>query len=153
VHFAWQVGLNKRIVRLLAERIVELTAANTPSLGEAFLAENGVQNRARLPVEVRALHIHRRVWMSRTTFSLPDGDWVPRLTIAQVQRHIERKNRRYSIYRQKCAAVWLVLSVDGPRLSTVFEVDDDVPTARYDTPFDRVFLLQQREVSLFRLHP
>ena len=68
VHFARQAGLNKRIVRLLAEHIVELTAANTPPPEESFLAENGVQNRARLPVEVRALHMRSLGTHPRRTY-------------------------------------------------------------------------------------
>ncbi len=152
VHFARQIGLDKRTVRPLAERIVELTVSNTPPPGHSFAAENGGQNRASLPTQVRAIRVNRFDWMRRPRFSVPDGDSVPRLTIAEVQRHIERKNRRYSTYRRKCDAVWLVLSVNGPRLSTAFEVDDDVPAAGYDTPFDRVFLLQHMAASLFELH-
>ena len=152
VHFARQIGLDKRTVRPLAEHIVELTVSNTPPPAQSFAVDSGRQIRACLPTQVRAMRVHRFDWMRRPSFSVPDGDSVPRLTIAEVQRHIERKNRRYSTYRRKCDAVWLVLSVNGPRLSTAFEVDDDVPAARYDTTFDRVFLLQHMGSSLFQLH-
>jgi len=149
VRFNDQFALDKASVMPLATRVADWAAAHVPQTGASF-AEDPL-NRAYFPRGLRALRVDRQEWMRRSRFSVSDAAWVPELAVSEVRRALERKKSRYGAYLNKCSEVWLVINVDAGQLSTTFEIGDAIAETTYESPFDRVFLLQHMTPHLSEL--
>ena len=63
--------------------------------------------------------------------------------VERVQALISQKDGRVMEYRKKCRLVWLLIVAENNHLSSIFSPDEDFAEARFQTLFDRVFLLDE----------
>ena len=68
--------------------------------------------------------------------------WVPEIDLGELARIIAGKDRKLDAYRKKCAIVWLLIVVDGFRMSSVTEAP--IALAAMPSAFDRVLVLHDR---------
>ena len=142
IHFNDQFPLDKSAVGPLAARIADWVAGRIPESGGSFSEEYDWLNREYFPEELHQLRIYRYESITRPRFSAPDADYVPELTTSDVRRVLDRKNPLYGAYLRRCQAAWLVINVNTSRLSMTFDTNDSVAATMYETPFDRVFIIQ-----------
>jgi len=90
--------------------------------------------------------------LTRGSWKILASDYMAPLTTTLVQERIDEKTARYSAYRTHCASVWLLIVVDTARTSSIFGVPNDVQAHRYDSPFDRTYLLLTMEDRAIRIH-
>lgn len=68
--------------------------------------------------------------------------WVPEINEQSLSSLIAKKEKRLAAYRSRCQFVWLLIVLDGFRLSSAVERPREVAAVRTD--FDRVVLLHDR---------
>jgi hypothetical protein len=69
------------------------------------------------------------------------GYVVPILSIAHISETIERKEAHIGKYRSRCENIWLLIVTDTGLPSSHYDVPRDVIDNRYDSSFDRLFLM------------
>ena len=65
--------------------------------------------------------------------------WVPEVDDGELFRNVLKKEAKLAAYRQECSEVWLLIVVDGFRVSSVSEVPTNI--SQITSAFDRVILL------------
>jgi hypothetical protein len=141
VHWSSHVPVAKSRVPEVAAVLAQLVATNLPDTGgQAFL---GYPHHTwkRLPAEVDYLFVHRPAGLPEHAWGSSRGAAVPKLTPDDLREVISKKESKLPVYRQGCSEVWLLIVSDGLAPSNHFEPTPEIASARYDTDFDRVFLL------------
>jgi hypothetical protein len=143
VDFYWKEGpvVNKADRGQLSAFLSEIVASHVPRLGaEAILDATS---------EATERFEHRlfdRIWLTRVIefdenlWDSPRSWWVSRVGPELVQARIDAKNARPSEYRVPYTQRWLVITSDGARPSSGFDLTPGVLSSVYDSAFDRVFL-------------
>ena len=104
--------------------------------------ENDYENSDMFPEEITRIRIQRNRFRSRGLWTVPRVAFIPRLDVIHVQRRIDEKNKRVAVYREKSPEVWLVIVHSLHfSLASTFEYSDEVFLHKYDSEFDRTFLL------------
>jgi len=107
------------------------------------------------PEEVDTIHIRRLPSAVRGFWNAPNSGWLPDCSSEQIQAVIDKKNKRVIDYRQHCTSIWLVIVIDGFRISSSFNLPRKIRNHHYRSDFDRTFLLNNVMPNSFRLitHP
>jgi hypothetical protein len=69
-----------------------------------------------------------------------DASFVPKIGNDELQAIVTAKQRKVERYRASCRRVWLLIEVNGFKMSSMGQLPD--PLASVTTTFDRVFVLQ-----------
>ncbi|HEY3365111.1 MAG TPA: hypothetical protein VGK74_08680 [Symbiobacteriaceae bacterium] len=144
VHFSeHQTPLKKSDISRVAAELVAFVGAHIPAVGE-YLHFNWHDRRAvALPKEVHAISIIRPAFHTQSYWFNPDSDRGATLSVEQLQARITAKNGKAVAYRSAVGVVWLLLIMDGRRLSGWFELQGAVLEAVYESMFDRIFLFDR----------
>jgi hypothetical protein len=78
------------------------------------------------------------------TFTRADTTWPPPLNIEELTRIITAKESKLAAYRRRCTRVWLLIVIDGFRVSSVIETPETWP--KVASTFDRVLVLLDRRI-------
>lgn len=73
-----------------------------------------------------------------------DTTWLPPLDVEELTRMIAVKESKLAAYRQRCASVWLLIVIDGFRVSSMIETPETWP--KVASAFDRVLVLHDRRI-------
>lgn len=73
-----------------------------------------------------------------------DTTWLPPLDVEELTRMIAAKESKLASYRQRCANVWLLIVIDGFRVSSMIETPETWP--KLASAFDRVVVLHDRRI-------
>jgi len=127
-------------------RSVRLTKRDTESVAQALFTH--LSNKARscfeddgsLPacIESVEMHLIGQEHLVTTMGTL----WVPEIDQQSLASLIAKKEKRLGAYRVRCHTVWLLIVLDGFRLSSAVERPTSVAAA--STGFDRIVLLHDR---------
>lgn len=132
--------IKKDEIGLIASAIADLAIQNIPSSNSSIeLDDFSVQ--ATLDSRVSAVSIHRMDCITEPFFSAPGSTWLPSISAQDIARALSPKEMRYSTYRAKCDAVWLVIVTDYSTMATWFDFPQDAAPLAISTAFDRVYLL------------
>jgi hypothetical protein len=87
-----------------------------------------------------------RIWLNRVIefdenlWDSPRSWWVPQVGPEVVQSRIDAKNSRPAEYQLRYSDRWLVITSDGARPSSGFDLASGIFEKVYKSAFDRVFL-------------
>jgi hypothetical protein len=153
VHWSSHVPVTKQRAPEVAVDLAHLVATNRPNTsGQVFL---GYPHHAwrLLPAEVDHLFISRPANLPENAWGSSRGAAVPTLTSEDLEEIISKKEAKLPLYRQGCPEVWLLVVSDGLAPSNHFELKSElIESVRFDTDFDRVFLLHYSQGTLLELN-
>ena len=154
VYFSNWIHLKKSIIPALSARLAELVQSVNVDVNCSIMLEDDGETDG-FPEEVDSIHIRRLPAVIRGFWNAPNGGWVPDCSSEQIQETIDKKNRRVIDYRRHCNSIWLVIVIDGFRISSSFNLPRATRNHDYRSAFDRTFLLSNITPCSFRLitHP
>lgn len=79
------------------------------------------------------------------------GDFLSKDTIERIQDRIDQKEQKINNYRRKCDPIWLLAVIDGGNPSSFFEIGNSIGQHKFETSFDKVFLLEYWQSNLIEL--
>jgi hypothetical protein len=150
VYFSHWINLRKSIIRPLSARLAELVQSASLDVYGDIVLENDGQTDG-FPEEIDSIHIRRLPSVITGFWNAPDVGWIPDCSTEQIQDVIDKKNRRAIDYRQECNSLWLVIVIDGFRISSSFNLPKKILNHYYRSEFDRSFLLDNVTPTSFRL--
>ncbi len=134
----------------IRKKDVETVATAIVSVAVAFAASAGVQqtinNVGQLPACIDTLVLAGPVGEPFATST--DAVWVSEITSDELRTMVIGKEERLSAYRRRCSKVWLLIVVNGFRLSSIAQLPRRLPFVA--SGFDGVYVLHdsRRVVSL-----
>ncbi len=137
-----RIHIEKREVERIATQLVDLVAQSIPAIGAKCQIPTGWDDLRELPSVVHEVSVHRIASVTETFFSNPGSTWVPQLTREDVQRTLTSKDGKCPAYLTKCDEVWLLINADMETMATWFQIEPEVLDETFETPFDRVYLVQ-----------
>ena len=150
VYFSPSIGLRKSIIPVLSARLAALVQSVNVEVDNSIMLEDDGKTDG-FPEEVDTIHIRRLPSAVRGFWSAPDSGWVPDCSSEQIQDVIDKKTRRILDYRRRCNSIWLIIVIDGFRISSSFNLPKEIRNHHYRSGFDRTFLLNNVTPNSFRL--
>jgi hypothetical protein len=152
VFFDPSATISKHRIAALAARLCDaVEQALTPDSDSANLEFDWERSDTYLPEEIAAVHVLRLPDANRSHWLSPDAGYVCALDRTMLQGVIDRKS--HADYTEPGAESWLLVVVDGRRISASFDFPPDVVHHQYRSPFDRVFLLDMFSARARELSP
>jgi hypothetical protein len=127
----------------LAGELATVVAAHLPAgpSGSAEVEQTGLPG-SPLPDEVNTLHIYRIPEMDENEWNSLRAGYIPKIASGEIQRLIDKKERRVSEYRKACPVLWLVIVAEGLAPSSFGDLERAVRETRYRSSFDKVFFFR-----------
>jgi hypothetical protein len=94
-----------------------------------------------LPEEVASLYILRWRSISKDSWTPMRTAFVPTIAPPDLQGILRNKESKVPSYRRHCSEVWLLIVARGLEPSTFGDLGQEVEGHRFESSFDRVFLL------------
>lgn len=136
VHF--RGGVSKGRAAALAAELVELVGLDMPQAGEGVrLVEKRWKD---LPREVVNVRIDRVGIRDRVRWHSPSAHWVSRNGVVDIQATIQRKVTKHQRYLDHCDSCWLLLWIQIGTEAGAIELDTEVLSHHYESPFARTYL-------------
>lgn len=150
VNFAPKPPLRKKRVSTMACQLGELISDNIPEqCPGSSEVERARYSDAAFPSEISRVSVLRSPSLTRSTCSPVSAVFVPTCDAQYVQSRID--SHKDDALAQGCSEVWLLVVVDGFSLGRMATISDSALSATYLTPFDRVYLLHDRD-TLYQLN-
>lgn len=138
------------------QELAQLIQRNLPSPGDKICLSQTPKISDRPPDEII------RVWIARPSNSdepshvvSSAGGISPQYTLYELQKEVDRKEKKVSIYAKRCPEVWLLI-VGGQNLSpsTWIDLPRGISEHRFGSSFNKVFFLHcyRKEVTEFLLN-
>lgn len=143
--------IKKEQVLPLAKKIRKLVASHLPDKNASQEIVYDLNDPDSFPDSLIKLSVRRRDAITETCFMSPGATWISAVSDADIERVVEPKERKYSTYRIKCDATWLVVNADISSMSTWFEFESLALLKPLRTQFEREFILRHFEKRLFEL--
>jgi hypothetical protein len=105
-----------------------------------------------LPEEVASLYILRRQSISKSSWTPMRTAFVPTIAPPDLQEILRKKEAKVPSYRRHCREVWLLVVARGLEPSTFGNLGPEVEGHRFESGFDRVFLLHHFDGVVSELH-
>ncbi len=134
---------------IFATELIVLIDKYLPEPGESFWSQDDMLG---LPRGIVEFHIHRVLGKESPNWRFNDAAWTPELTTETVQKRIDKKEERRSVYLQNCDNIWLLLVLYGRRPSGSFIVPESVFNSKYQFEFDKVFIFNAIPKHIWELH-
>lgn len=156
VHVSVFFNSNKRLnsaeVSPLAQKLANLVLRNLPEQAGHKSEEFDWDNRAWFPEEINRVSVWRIPQILNSHWSEPDAVYIPECSIELVQGIIEKKNAKLGSYTKISPECWLLIILDGFRLSGTFTVTQTVLDHVYPSGFKKVYLFQPFERRVYSLN-
>lgn len=94
-----------------------------------------------LPNGVEKVVVHKVDGLNESVFAPMHKDSYSKLLPRHIEYILDHKEGRLTAYRQKCGEIWLLVVVDGFKLSGWAEPSPELTQRTYQTGFDRVVML------------
>jgi hypothetical protein len=105
-----------------------------------------------LPEEVASLYILRRQSISKSSWTPMRAAFVPTIVPPDLQEILRKKEAKVPSYRRHFREVWLLVVARGLEPSTFGDVGPEVEGHRFESGFDRVFLVHHFYGIVTELH-
>ncbi len=126
----------------LAPKIPDLVASSMPDEGQYAILENTGLPDPPVPKEVRSIRIGRFHGITENHWAVLRAGYICQISPEEVVNVLRKKEKELPAYRCNCDQVWLVIVIEGLRVSSLVELGETVGWHEYETDFDRAFLLQ-----------
>ena len=136
VTFTPEARISKVDVESLASAIVNAIGNHTETAA--------IQNNGQRPECIDDIYVYFLGDKHDGTVTYVDTTWLPPLDLEELTRIIMAKESKLSEYRKRCSTIWLLIIIDGFRLSSVVETPDEWPLV--PSAFDRVLILHDRRI-------
>lgn len=143
---------NRAEVSPLAQKLANLVLRNLPEQAGHKSEEFDWDNRAWFPEEINHVSVWRIPQILKSHWSAPDAEYIPECSIELVQGIIEKKNAKLGSYAKISPECWLLIVLDGFRLSGTFTVAQTVLDHVYPSGFKKVYLFQPFEHRVYSLN-
>lgn len=144
--------LNRAGISPLAQKLANLVLRNLPEQDGHRSEEFDWDNRAWFPEEINHVLVWRIPQILNSHWSAPDAEYIPECSIELVQGVIENKNTKLGNYAKIVPECWLLIVLDGFRLSGTFNVTQTVLDHVYPSGFKKVYLFQPFERRVYSLN-
>lgn len=151
VLFSLHHEIQKTEVEDLAKNVLKLAVSNLPDAGKSYEESYNWINREYFSEKLNKIFIRRWDGIDKSHFNAPSATWIGMLSSTDILRVLQSKECKISSYRKRCTEVWLLISMNTQAMSTWFELDPDVLLQKFDTRFDRVFILSNFQGQVYEL--
>jgi hypothetical protein len=131
--------LNKRDIPGLAEQLAGIALRTPVAMSSSLVLDAGDENPV-LPPLVDRMRLARFPVVTESDWVVVDAEYLTPLTHDYLQAVLDAKTARTSDYRRHASTLWLLVVIDGFRISGSFTLPDDLLTRPYRHGFDRVFV-------------
>lgn len=152
VFFNSSTPFTKQRVKTLADELKTLVIRNLPNPDSHATEEYDWINREWFPEEISQISVWRLSGLTSCDWTAPDAAFVPHCTIEMIQEVILKKAARFNAYTRLVQECWLLLVLDGFRLSGTFQLSEAVLSHHYQSPFVRLYILQVFNGEVIRLN-
>jgi hypothetical protein len=135
VFFNRSERLSKRDVIPISEVIVASIRANLPTNASSRKITNGGQ----LPPSIESMIYYYPGNLKEPCVTTTDAVWVREIANQEMQNILDAKEKRLASYRQRCSEIWLLIVVNGFRISSMAKLPSSFQ--QLVSSFDRVFIL------------
>lgn len=125
----------------IAEKIVSLVYNNIPEYGCDDIIE-GALIPNNLVTYITSIFIANTIEYDECHWSGNDAEWTKLLKPKHIQSAINKKIEKYELYKSNCDYIWLLLIAYQFRLSSNYDLSDDIAKHTYKFPFDKVYIFQ-----------
>jgi len=94
-----------------------------------------------LPTGIDKILLHRLASLKEPNFAPMYADFYSDILPSQIDYLLEQKESKLAAYHQKCDQIWLLVVIDGFKLSGWSEPSPDLTNQTYQTGFNRLLLL------------
>jgi hypothetical protein len=143
--------IEKSEVSPLARKLVSLVIRNLPDSDSCKKEEFNWTNRKWFPEELDQIMVWRFSWATKSNWSAPDSEHVPKCSIELIQESISKKNSKFSCYAETHPNCWLLIVADDFSLSGTFEFTHAVLAHGYTSNFERIYLVQPFSPQVYSL--
>lgn len=137
-----RIHIEKTAVEEIAKSLADLVERNIPAVGGESKIPKDWDDEQVLPSVLHEASVRAFESVTETFFSSPGATWVPQLMREDVLRALKSKDSKYPMYRMKCEEAWLLINIDMETMATWFQMEPSVFEESFETPFDRVYLVQ-----------
>lgn len=131
----------RRDVRIFKQNVEAIAAAVVDAVESGNHHEFNEQTPANC---VDELWVHDIGEKHDAAVTSADTTWLPPLDVEELARIIAVKESKLAAYRQRCASIWLLVVIDGFRVSSMIETPATWP--QLPSTFDGVFVLHDRRI-------
>jgi hypothetical protein len=150
VYFSHWIHVRKSAIAALSARLAELVQSANTDVDSSIVLENDGETNG-FPEEVDSIHIRKLPSALKGFWNAPSVGWVPDCSSEEIQEVIDKKSRRVIDYLRHCNSIWLVIVIDGFRISSSFNLPKKIRNHHYRSDFDRTFILNNVTPNSFRL--
>lgn len=130
--------ISSRVKPLIYE-IGKLVSVNMPGEGKIVFLNSKNFKGNKFPSELIGLSIYRSIKIDSTSVSATRGAWEIPIKIDELKNIITEKEKKLTLYRDKCDEVWLLIVAEGIAPSSIATLDSSVYNYYFDSQFDRIF--------------
>ena len=141
IHFDRSFRLGKQHVTELSDWIVEYIETHTPFIGDIVQEEKFVHPSCDFPEAIWRIQIIGLSEEEKSVFWSPHSISVPDIKPEQIQRTLDKKKALFQSYKAQAEEIWLLIPYETGQPSTVFDSYETSPDCHYESPFQRVFLM------------
>ncbi len=141
LHFDDSFLLKKRHIAELSNWIAEYIEDHIPVMGEIVQEEKFIQSSCDFPEAIWRIQIIGLSEEEKSVFWSPHAISVLDITPEQIQRTLDKKKALYQSYRAQAEEVWLLIPYETGKPSTVFNSHEPSKDCKYESPFQKVFLM------------
>ena len=151
VLFSLNHEIQKHEVEALAQNVFRIAMSNLPDVGKSFEESYNWINRHYFSEKLNKIFIHRWEGIDKSHFNAPGATWVGALSVDDILRALYQKEGKIQKYRGRCNNLWLLIIMNTQTMSTWFEHDPNILLQRFNTDFDRVFILNHFQGQVYEL--
>jgi hypothetical protein len=148
-------NLNSSDKERLSSYIVEKVSENYPKSGMKTVELDEYDNlwNRILDKKICSIWISRFPELTENCWAANGGGVIPSISYEKINEIIKHKNKRLTKYISMYHESWLVIIEDWNGVSGYFNFKNanDVFEARYNTKFDRVFILRSKNLEVIEL--
>ena len=141
IHFDHGFRLGKKHVTGLSNWIVEYIKNRTPFIGEIVQEEKFVHPSCDFPEAIWRIQIIGLSEEEKSVFWSPHAISVLDIKPEQIQRTLDKKKALFQSYQAQAEEVWLLIPYEIGKPSTVFDPYETSKDCNYESPFQKVFLM------------
>ncbi len=141
IHFDHGFRLGKKHVTGLSNWIVEYIKNRTPFIGEIVQEEKFVHPSCDFPEAIWRIQIIGLSEEEKSVFWSPHAISVLDIKPDKIQRTLDKKKALFQSYQAQAEEVWLLIPYEIGKPSTVFDPYETSKDCNYESPFQKVFLM------------
>ena len=125
----------------LAEKLADLIINNLPDTNSTIRIKNDFQDLNKFPEYIDQVRISNFSFISENHWQVPVAGIVQKTFINELQKVLDKKNKKLLSYKENCEECWLLVVADSYFPSSFFEPDDETISNKYKCDFEKSFCM------------